>query len=229
MKKILLEYANIIGMTVTGLIFGLSFFLLFINFYHMQELGTTYDVTTFNETNKAEINEKINTIKNNLSVYSQSTYTGDLNIFALNNIQNNLNSCLVTIESEEFMSYLDKDVITIKDSYDFVTDFNNLFLNDCLVMSVNSLFNSNALVTLPNYSTIRPFVSLNVTSLINGSSDYQNMLENAGHYYFSTNTNKTNFFDLVRNSYNSTMSRYQTSLDLLVEISNWYRTLVIGG
>ena len=27
----------------------------------------------------------------------------------------------------------------------------------------------------------------------------KNMLENADHYYFSTNTNKTNFFDLVRN------------------------------
>ena len=94
MKKLLLEYANTFAYTITGLVFGCAFFLLFINFYHMQELGTTYDVTTFNETNKAEINEKINTIKNNLSVYSQSTYTGDLNIFALNNIQNNLNNKL---------------------------------------------------------------------------------------------------------------------------------------
>ena len=33
MKKFLLEYANLIAYTITGLIFGLSFFLIFINFY----------------------------------------------------------------------------------------------------------------------------------------------------------------------------------------------------
>ena len=37
MKKVLLEYASMIGYTVTGLVFGVAFFLLFINFYHSQE------------------------------------------------------------------------------------------------------------------------------------------------------------------------------------------------
>ena len=35
MKKVLLEYANVFAYTITGLVFGLSFFLLFINFYHI--------------------------------------------------------------------------------------------------------------------------------------------------------------------------------------------------
>ena len=62
MKKILLEYANIIGYTVTGLIFGLSFFLLIINFYHMQELSETISVEAYNNDNRQLIEQKINTI-----------------------------------------------------------------------------------------------------------------------------------------------------------------------
>ena len=85
MKKILLEYANMFAYAITGLVFGLSFFLLFINFYHMQELSWTVDVTALNDTNRASIQSKIETIKNNISVYDQSTYTGNLNIYALNN------------------------------------------------------------------------------------------------------------------------------------------------
>ena len=61
-------------------------------------------------------------------------------------------------------------------------------------------------------------------------ADYiQNNIENSDHYYFTTDSNKDNFFDLVKDSYTTTMKEYQDSLDLLVEISNWYRNVVLGG
>ena len=229
MKKVLLEYANVFAYTITGLIFGLSFFLLFINFYHMQELAETVDVSSYNDTNKATVESKIETIRNNISVYNQSTYTGSLNIYGLNTVQLKLQDCLETLESEDMMKYFELDEIGINDSYNFTLDFKNKILNDCLVMQVKSMFNTDTVAMLPNFNIIKPYVELNLDTLLDSTNYVQSNIENSDHYYFSTETNKANFFNLVDDSYSDVMNSYQNSLDLLVEISNWYRNVVLGG
>lgn len=229
MKKLLLEYANTFAYTITGLVFGCAFFLLFINFYHMQELSETVDVSTYNESNKVSIEGKIQTIKDNIGVYSQSTYRGNLSIYGLNNVQARLQNCVTIIESEDMMKYLELDEIGIKDSYNFVVDYKKNILNDCLVMQIVSMLNANTVEDLPNYNLVSPVIQVDIDNLL-GSVDYiQNNIENSDHYYFTTDSNKDNFFDLVKDSYTTTMKEYQNSLDLLVEISNWYRNVVLGG
>ena len=229
MKKILLEYANTFAYTFTGLVFGLSFFLLFINFYHMQELSETADVSSFNDTNKVSVESKIETIKNNISVYDQSTYSGALNIYALNNAKSKLEACVEVFESDDMMKYFDLEQIGIKDSYNFTIDFKNNVLNDCLVMQIKSMFNSDTISTLPNYNLIKPYVDNSINNLLSSVNYVQSNIENSDHYYFTTDNNKTNFFDLVDDSYSNVMRNYQNSLDLVVEVSNWYRNVVIGG
>ncbi len=229
MKKFLLEYANVFAYTITGLIFGLAFFLLFINFYHMQELAETVDVSSYNDTNKATVESKIETIRNNISVYNQSTYTGSLNIYGLNTVQLKLQDCLEILESEDMMKYFELDEIGIKDSYNFTLDFKNKILNDCLVMQVKSMFNTDTVSMLPNFNVIKPYVELNLDTLLDSTNYVQSNIENSDHYYFSTETNKANFFNLVDDSYSDVMNSYQNSLDLLVEVSNWYRNVVLGG
>ncbi len=229
MKKILLEYANMFAYAITGLVFGLSFFLLFINFYHMQELSLTVDVTALNDTNKASIQSKIETIKNNISVYDQSTYTGNLNIYALNNAKLKLESCVEVFERDEMMKYLELDQIGIKDAYNFTIDYKNNILNDCLVMQIKSMFSSDVIALLPNYNLIEPYVDNNINILLSSIDYVESNIENSDHYYFTTDNNKNNFFDLVNDSYSDTMKNYQNALDLVVEISNWYRSVVIGG
>ncbi len=229
MKKILLEYASMLAFTVTGLIFGLSFFLLFINFYHMEELAETVDIASYNDTNKASIETKINQIKNNISVYEQSNYRGSLNIYGLNTVKSRLENCVEIIESDDMMKYFDLDQIGINDSYNFTIDFRNRILNDCLVMQVTSIINTDTVESLPNFSLIKPYIQIDLNNLLNSYNYVQNNIENSDHYYFTTETNKTNFFDLTEDSYTETMNNYQSALDLLVEISNWYRYTVIGG
>lgn len=229
MKKVLLEYTNVFAYTITGLVFGLSFFLLFINFYHMQELAETVDVSSYNDTNKATVESKIETIRNNISVYNQSTYTGSLNIYGLNTVQLKLQDCLEILESEDMMKYFELDEIGIKDSYNFTLDFKNKILNDCLVMQIKSMFNTDTVAMLPNFNIIKPYVELNLDTLLDSTNYVQSNIENSDHYYFSTETNKANFFNLVDDSYSDVMNSYQSSLDLLVEISNWYRNVVLGG
>ncbi len=229
MKKVLLEYANLIAYTITGLIFGLSFFLIFINFYHMEEINTPADVSAYNATNKQLINDKIATIKNNISVYDQSSYTGSLNIYGLNTAKIKLEECVKALESEDFVKYFDQNTVYVKDVYDFSIDFKNIVLNDCLVMQLKSMFSTDTIATLPNYNIIKPYVDLNIDNLLDSSSYVQSNLENVDHYYFSTDINKANFFDLTEDSYADIMNTYQNSLDLLVEVSNWYRSVVVGG
>ncbi len=229
MKKILLEYANIIGYTITGLIFGLSFFLLFINFYHSQELSYVADVSEYNTINKDTVSQKIATIRANLSVYNQANYSGNLNIYGLNTAQIKLEECLKIIESPEMMAYFEKKEIQLKDSYNFAVDFKNKILNDCLVMQVKSMFNTDTVSKLPNFDIIKPYVELSLNNLLSSSAYVQADLENADHYFFNTNGNRTNFFDLVNDSYSNIMNDYQDSLDLLVEISAWFKSIVIGG
>ena len=229
MKKVLLEYANVFAYTITGLIFGLSFFLLFINFYHMQELAETVDVSSYNDTNKVSVESKIETIRNNISVYNQSTYTGSLNIYGLNTVQLKLQDCLEILESDDMMKYFELDEIGIKDSYNFTLNFKNKILNDCLVMQVKSIFNTDTVAMLPNFNIIKPYVELNLDTLLDSTNYVQSNIENSDHYYFSTETNKANFFNLVDDSYSDVMNSYQNSLDLLVEVSNWYRNVVLGG
>ena len=229
MKKILLEYASMLAFTITGLVFGLSFFLLFINFYHMEELAETVDIASYNDTNKASIENKINQIKNNISVYEQSNYQGSLNIYGLNTVKSRLENCVEIIESDDMMNYFDLDQIGINDSYNFTLDFRNKILNDCLVMQVTSMINTDTVESLPNFNLIKPYIQIDLDNLLNSYNYVQNNIENSDHYYFTTETNKTNFFDLVEDSYTETMNNYQSTLDLLVEISNWYRYTVIGG
>ena len=229
MKKILLEYVNVFAYTIIGLIFGLAFFLLFLNFYHMQELDAKVDVTSYNENNRVKVEEKIATIKNNINVYNQSTYNGTLNIYGLNTVQIKLQNCLEILESDEVMKYFKLDKIGVKDSYNFSIDFKNRILNDCLVMQIKSIFNTDTVASLPNFSIIRPFVELDIDTLL-GTTDYvQSNIENSDHYYFSTTNNKINFFYLAEDSYADVMNSYQSSLDLMVEVSNWYKNVVIGG
>ena len=229
MKKILLEYANMFAYAITGLVFGLSFFLLFINFYHMQELSETVDVSSFNATNKASVESKIETIKNNISVYDQSTYNGNLNIYALNNTKSKLESCVEVFERDDMMKYFDLEQIGITDAYNFTIDFKNNILNDCLVMQIKSMFSSDVVSLLPNFNLIKPYVDSNLNILLSSVDYVEGNIENSDHYYFTTDNNKNNFFDLVNDSYSDTMKSYQNSLDLVVEISNWYRSVVIGG
>ena len=229
MKKMLLEYANMFAYTFTGLIFGLAFFLLFINFYHLQELAQTVDVSTYNETTKASIEQKIETIRNNINVYNQSTYNGALNIYGLNTAQAKLQSCLDIISSDKMMYYLDLDEVGINDSYNFVLDYKNEILNDCLVMQVKSMFNTDTIATLPNFDLVKPYIDLNIDVILSTVDYTQSNLENSDHYYFTTQANKNNFFNLVNDSYSNTMNSYLDSLDLLVRVSEWYKSVVVGG
>ncbi len=229
MKKVLLEYANIIGNTVTGLVFGLAFFLLFINFYHAKELAEGADISAFTATNQQNASTKIATIKENSNSYHQNSYGGKESIYDMNAVQLKLNSCVTIFESEEAQKFVNKTQISLKDAYDFNNFYQNTILNDCLIMQMSALTADDGTITIGALSQIKPFIRLTVEQLLSSPSYISNNIKNADSYYYTSDTNRTTIFDLTKDSYFYTMSNYQNTLDLLVEISNWYKGVVLGG
>lgn len=229
MKKILLEYINIFGYAVVGIVFGFSFFLLFINFYHYKEINEKINVKEEMENYKQKTEEKLTKIKDNISLYQQNTYNGRNNIYDMNSIQIKLNSCVKSFESEEYKNLTNKENIEIKDVYKLGKFYQNTILNDCVVLQLSSLADESSSYSITSLSTIRPFLKTNINQLLTSNGYITSNLENADNYYFTNDISKSSIFFLAKDSYSAINKNYQNTLDFLVEISEWYKSEVVGG
>lgn len=229
MKKILLEYINVFAYAVVGIVFGFSFFLLFINFYHYKEINETINVKEEMENYKQKTEEKLTKIKDNISLYQQNTYNGRNNIYDMNSIQIKLNSCVKSFESEEYKNLTNKENIEIKDVYKLGKFYQNTILNDCVVLQLSSLADESSSYSITSLSTIRPFLKTNINQLLTSNGYITSNLENADNYYFTNDISKSSIFFLAKDSYSAINKNYQNTLDFLVEISEWYKSEVVGG
>lgn len=229
MKKILLEYINVFAYAVVGIVFGFSFFLLFINFYHYKEINETINVKEEMENYKQKTEEKLTKIKDNISLYQQNTYNGRNNIYDMNSIQIKLNSCVKSFESEEYKNLVNKENIEIKDVYKLGKFYQNTILNDCVVLQLSSLADESSSYSITSLSTIRPFLKTNINQLLSSNGYITSSLENADNYYFTNDISKSSIFFLAKDSYSAINKNYQNTLDFLVEISKWYKIEVVGG
>ncbi len=229
MKKILLEYINVFAYAVVGIVFGFSFFLLFINFYHYKEINETINVKEEMENYKQKTEEKLTKITANISLYQQNTYNGKNNIYDMNSIQIKLNSCVKSFESEEYKNLVNKENIEIKDVYKLGKFYQNTILNDCVVLQLSSLADESSSYSITSLSTIRPFLKTNINQLLSSNGYITSSLENADNYYFTNDISKSSIFFLAKDSYSAINKNYQNTLDFLVEISKWYKSEVVGG
>ena len=208
MKKVLLEYLKVFGYAVTGLIFGLSFFLLFLNFYHAREVNLVVDVTADEQANAQNIQNKLNVVKQNSASYNQKTYRGSHSIYDMNGVQIRLNRCVEVLEGEKAKQLTSKTKVTLKDVYDLNYFYRNDILNDCVVMQLNA-FSSNSTMyqELSSLATTRPFVTLNINYLLKSEDYVAANLENGDSYYFSNDMNRGNVFNLVLSKCSRFVSR----------------------
>ena len=66
MKKVLFEYSNTMAYILTGFVFGISFFLLFINFYHYKDVNEIYVKQDSDYKNNQELVNKLGEIEKKL-------------------------------------------------------------------------------------------------------------------------------------------------------------------
>ncbi len=225
MKKFILEYVNIIGYVITGLIFSLAVFILFINFYHYKEVAITYNKgdSYMNTYNKSK--ETIQSIKNDLSVYDPNAYHGGADNTTLMQIHGRLNLCVSAFENSKVNDILQKQVVGIKDVYSFSTLYQSEILNDCVVMQIYSINGSN----IPSYNAIKPYIDLDVKSLLSDLNYTKKNLQNNSSYQFTSDFDRVNVFDITRDSYTNIEASYNRSLELVKLLSQWFKNTVQGG
>ncbi len=230
MKAFFVEYAHIVGTTIIGLLFGLSFFLLFLNFYHYKEVNTTYRPNQENGTDYDAIMKEVEKIKANAASYSQATYQGPEEVFDMLNMQTKLNFCANVFETDELKELFSKEEYTINDVYHLASYYQNEVLNDCVVIQLYNLGNENTSIKSARLQQIAPFLKVEMDQLLSGGLGYlKNNMKNNDIYYFSNDDSKSSVFELTKNSYLEMVNYYKRSLAFLSNLSEWYRNVAQGG
>ncbi len=231
MKSFFVEYANIVATTILGLLFGLSFFLLYVNFYHYKEIQTTYTPNTENGTDYENILAQVNEIRSDANSYYQATYRGQESIYDMSGLQTKFNSCMDNFESEELKKLLDKETFDIRDVSDLIHYYQNRILNDCLVVQLYNIANEeNPSIQIERLKVLAPFIKNEIDLFISTGVGYvKSNIRNNDSYYFSNQSAKNTIFELTKNSYLEIINRYKQSLTFIKTLSGWYRTVAQGG
>ncbi len=222
MKKLLIEYCNIIAYSITGIVFGFSFFLLFINFYHYKDVNTTYKKQDSDFKINQILKTKLEKINDNANSFNPNVYKGSENIYSLSSIKSRLNICVSKINNDELTKILDKKVIDIKDVYDMQQFYQINIANECLVKQLYEVATLSDKFQISGLSNVSPFMEDNINNLIKSSDYLQKVIKNNSSYYFSSNSNKIDLYDQTKDSYYALLNNYTEAVDFIYDVSLWY-------
>ena len=184
MKKLLIEYCNIIAYSITGIVFGFSFFLLFINFSHYKDVNTTYKKQDSDFKINQILKTKLEKINDNANSFNPNVYKGSENIYSLSSIKSRLSICVSKINNDELTKILDKKVIDIKDVYDMQQFYQINIANECLVKQLYEVSTLSDKFQISGLSNVSPFMEDNINNLIKSSDYLQRVIKNNSSYYF---------------------------------------------
>lgn len=222
MKNLLIEYCNIIAYSITGIVFGFSFFLLFINFYHYKDVNTTYKKQDSDFKINQILKTKLEKINDNANSFNPNVYKGSENVYSLSSIKSRLNICVSKINNDELTKILDKKVIDIKDVYDMQQFYQINIANECLVKQLYEVSTLSDKFQISGLSNVSPFMEDNINNLIKSSDYLQRVIKNNSSYYFSSNSNKIDLYDQTKDSYYALLNNYTEAVDFIYDVSLWY-------
>jgi len=231
MKNILLEYSSILGYTIIGLVFGLSFFLLFLNFYHCNEVNYYYHKNNDDLKLSSEFKNQLTVIENNINVFDINLYSGKEDVYSLAGVKDRLSLCTQNINKSNFYKILDKKKISISDVYELQQTYQDDIINGCFVKQLYELTSSNQdnNIQISSLNTISPFIENSIKDLKEDNDYVKNSIVSNSSYYFSSDSVKLNTFNMTRDSYYEVVSSYRSAIDFIQDVSIWYRNVVMGG
>lgn len=229
MKKLFIEYIGIIGYIITGLVFALTCFILLINFYHSKEIANEFvkaeeyvDVYTKNK-------PKLDKVKEIIAKFDANNYRGDAEQLSLMNIKSKLEMCVNSYEKTDANKIFAKKNINIQDVYELLEHYQADIVNDCVTLQIYSMnVNENAIRT-KSLNSIKPFIDVNSKMLMNDLDYVKRVLQNNSSYHFGSDYDKTNIFNITRDSYTRIEASYQNSIDLVYLVSEWFDDIIGGG
>lgn len=226
MKKLLIEYCNIIAYSIAGIVFGLSFFLIFINFYHCKDVNTTYKKQESDFKINQTLKTKLQKINANVNDFDPNTYKGNEDVYSLASIKSRLNICVSKIDNEKLTKIFDKKVIDIKDIYDMQQFYQINIANECLVKQLYEVSTLSNKFQISGLNSISPFMEDNINNLIKSTDYLQKVVKNNSSYYFSSNSNKIDLYDQTKDSYYALLNNYNEAIDFIYDVSLWYSEVI---
>lgn len=209
MSKKIRNYLGLLAYTITGLIFGFAFFLLFLNIYHTSEVNSKY-------VKSSEEIDVYNDFLGNLTLLKNKIDKINLNDEKQINISNRLNSCVKSLNNEEFLNYVKKKKIDDLDIYQMKNVFQNEIVDGCLVKQLYTMTEDN------DNKEVLPFIKNDIDILLASMSYVEdNLLDNSS-YKFSSNFSKTNIYNAKQESYYQVVNSYRRVIDLVNIVSDHY-------
>lgn len=215
------DFCKTFGNSILGLIFGLSFFLLFLNFYHYREVNQVYvkqDTDTLIYHGMKDKLQKIDEISNPNQVYQ-----GSSDFMSMSQIQSRLNLCVQKIDVEEFDHLLTKKKISISDVYQIQQFYQSEIADECMVKQFYDLIFSDSNSSVSGMDELRPFLENEINTFIKSTDYVQKNIKSNSSYFFSSDNSKATIYDPLKDSYYTLLNDYQNAIDFLYDIALWYQ------
>lgn len=220
--KIIKEFSYVFAFSITGLIFGFSFFLLFSNIYSYKEVNSSYEVQDTEFTTYKEMKQKLNSIREIANSFDSNNYKGQEDLFSMVQVQSKLNTCVDKIDTSSFDKLLTKNKIYIKDNYEMQQYYQSVISDECLVKQLYDL-TTNKNLKLSGLDDSSLFLQNEIDNLIKSTDYIQKEIKSNSSYYFPSTNIKETLYDKTRDSYYSLLDDYNNSIDFVYDIALWYQ------
>lgn len=220
--KIIKEFSYVFAFSITGLIFGFSFFLLFSNIYSYKEVNSSYEVQDTEFTTYKEMKQKLNSIREIANSFDSNNYKGQEDLFSMVQVQSKLNTCVDKVDTSSFDKLLIKKKIYIKDNYEIQQYYQSVISDECLVKQLYDL-TTNKNLKLSGLDDSSLFLQNEIDNLIKSTDYIQKEIKSNSSYYFPSTNIKETLYDKTRDSYYSLLNDYKNSIDFIYDIALWYQ------
>lgn len=220
--KIIKEFSYVFAFSITGLIFGFSFFLLFSNIYSYKEVNSSYEVQDTEFTTYKEMKQKLNSIREIANSFDSNNYNGQEDLFSMVQVQSKLNTCVDKVDTSSFDKLLTKNKIYIKDNYEMQQYYQSVISDECLVKQLYDL-TTNKNLKLSGLDDSSLFLQNEIDNLIKSTDYIQKEIKSNSSYYFPSTNIKETLYDKTRDSYYSLLDDYKNSIDFVYDIALWYQ------
>lgn len=223
MKKVFIEFFNLIGFSITGLIFGFAFFIMFINFYHYNSVSNTYVKQDSDFKVNDELKDKLMRVRQNIDLFDVNNYSGNENVYSLASIKSRLNTCVSKIDDAKFDSILSKKDVNIKDVYEMQQFYQINISNECLIKQLYEITSDDTKIRVSNSDYASLFMQDNIENLIKSTDYLQKVIKNNSSYSFNSDSSRADIYDTVKDSYFDLLNKYKESIDYIYDVSLWFK------
>lgn len=227
MKEFLKGYIKIISYTVIGLVFMISSFYLFINYFHSKEISEGIYVTNL-DTKYTEYKSNLLEISNNLNSYKARS-TNNKND-KLNSLYSKLLTCNGVMVDEGTLATLKTErVLGYYDLYQLGSKFQSSLLNICWAIQLSYVTEEDN----PNLGDLKlmgPYIQNSMNLINNQVSNALNSLQANSSYHYSTEITSLTIRHELGVDYDMIAGSYVDFSKIILELSRYLNSYqVIDG